>query len=409
MIPRVVGVIPEIRLLPHLDTSPFPQPSADELAHSAALCDLIRSEIRSHGSIPFWRFMELALYAPGFGYYSAGKTKFGASGDFITAPELGHLFARCVARATASILRAGEETEFIEVGGGSGTFAVAALAEWERLGCLPRRYRILDRSAELRARQHALLEAKLPHLLDRVDWPDTPPEQPWRGVLFANEVIDALPVHRFVMRDGEPRELHVGLDAEARFIEREREADTMLIGAIAALQQDLLAPLPEGYRSEVLPQLPWWIDAICGQLDAGLAVFVDYGYPRREYYLPERDDGTLICHYHHRAHGDALRWPGLQDITSFVDFTALALAGTHARLPLAGFNAQASFLIAAGILDMVEEATHLSEIERYRLAQEVKRLTLPGEMGERFKVMSFARGIDQVPEPFTRYDQSRRL
>jgi len=175
------------------------------------------------------------------------------------------------------------------------------------------------------------------------------------------------------------------------------------------LQQDLLAPLPEGYRSEILPQLPWWIDAVCGQLVAGLAIFVDYGYPRREYYLPQRDDGTLICHYHHRAHGDALRWPGLQDITSFVDFTALALAGTHARLPLAGFNAQASFLIAAGILDMVEEATQLSEIERYRLAQEVKRLTLPGEMGERFKLMSFARAIDHVPEAFTSYDQSRRL
>ena len=409
MIPRVLGVIPEIRLLPHLDTSPFPAPSADELAHSGVLADLIRAEIRDHGSIPFWRFMELALYAPGLGYYSAGKTKFGASGDFITAPEIGSLFARCVARATAPVLRAGTEADFLEVGGGSGAFAAAALAEWEQLGCLPQRYRILDRSAELRARQRATLEARVPHLLGRVDWPDTPAEQPWRGVLFANEVIDALPVHRFVMRDGEPRELHVAVDAEGRFIDVEREADTMLTAAVAALQQDLLAPLPEGYRSEILPQLPWWIDAVCGQLVAGLAIFVDYGYPRREYYLPQRDDGTLICHYHHRAHGDALRWPGLQNITSFVDFTALALAGTHARLPLAGFNAQASFLIAAGILDMVEEATQLSEIERYRLAQEVKRLTLPGEMGERFKLMSFARAIDHVPEAFTSYDQSRRL
>jgi SAM-dependent MidA family methyltransferase len=409
VIPRVVGVFPEIRLLPHLDTSPFPTPSADEIAHSAELVALIQGEIRQQGSIPFWRFMELALYAPGLGYYSAGKTKFGVAGDFVTAPELGALFARCVARATAPVLRAGADAEFIEVGGGSGAFAVAALAEWERLGSLPRRYRILDRSAELRERQRAILAARLPHLLERVDWPDTPPEAPWRGVLFANEVIDALPVHRFVMRDGEPRELHVALDAQDRLIEVEREADAMLTAAVAALKPDLLEPLPDGYRSELLPQLPWWIDAVSGQLEAGLAVFVDYGYPRREYYLPQRDDGTLICHYHHRAHGEALRWPGLQDITSFVDFTALALAGTHARLPLAGFNAQASFLIAAGILDMVEEATGLSEIERYRLAQEVKRLTLPGEMGERFKIMCFARGISQVPEPFTAYDQSRRL
>jgi len=409
VIPRVVGVIPEIRLLPHFDTSSFPAPSADELAHSAVLADLIRAEIHSHGSIPFWRFMELALYAPGLGYYSAGKTKFGVSGDFITAPEIGDLFARCVARATAAMLRAGPEAEFLEVGGGSGAFAAAVLAEWEQLGCLPQHYRILDRSAELRARQRATLAERVPHLLDRVDWPDTPAEQPWRGVLFANEVVDALPVHRFVMRDGEPREMHVAVDGEGRFIDVEREADTMLTAAVGALQQDLPEPLADGYRSEILPQLPWWIDAVCGQLEAGLAIFVDYGYPRREYYLPQRDDGTLICHYHHRAHGDALRWPGLQDITSFVDFTALAFAGTHARLPLAGFNTQASFLIAAGILERIEEAAHLSEIERYRLAQEVKRLTLPGEMGERFKVMCFARAVDHVPEAFTSYDQSRRL
>ena len=406
---RVFGVLPETRLLPHLDTSPFPAPSADEQAHSAELGARIRDEIRQHGSIPFWRFMELALYAPGLGYYSAGKTKFGAAGDFITAPELGSLFARCVARACAPVLRASGDAEFIEVGGGSGAFAVAALAEWEQLGCLPQRYRILDRSAELRERQRAALAAKLPHLLERIDWPDTPPETPWRGVLFANEVIDALPVHRFVMREREPREVHVALADDGRFIEVEREADAMLIAAVAALQRDLEEPLAEGYRSEVLPQLPWWIDAVCGRLEAGLAVFVDYGYPRREYYLPQRDDGTLICHYHHRAHGDALRWPGLQDITSFVDFTALALAGTHARLPLAGFNSQAAFLLAAGILDLVEQALDLSEIERYRLAQEVKRLTLPGEMGERFKLMCFARGVDRVPEPFTRHDQSRRL
>lgn len=400
---------PEFCLLPQFDTSAFPAPSADELAHSAALVALIRADIKQHGAIPFWHFMELALYAPGLGYYSAGKTKFGAAGDFITAPELGSLFARSVARATAPVLRAGDDADFLEVGGGSGAFAAAALLEWERLGSLPRRYRILDRSAELRARQHATLLAKVPHLMGRIEWPDTPPEQEWRGVLFANEVIDALPVHRFVMRDGEVRELCVGLDQEQRFIETEREPDTMLISAVQALQADLGHELPDGYRSEVLPQLPWWIDAVCGQLQSGLAIFVDYGYPRREYYLPQRDDGTLICHYHHRAHGDALRWPGLQDITSFVDFTALALAGTQARLPLAGFNAQASFLIEAGILDMVEEAVDLSEIERYRLAQEVKHLTLPGEMGERFKVMCFARGVDAVPAAFTAYDQSRRL
>jgi len=388
----------------------LPAPSAEELAHSERLRALICADIRAHGSIPFWHYMELALYAPGLGYYSAGKTKFGASGDFVTAPELGDLYARSMARAVSNVLRAAADSSFLEVGGGSGKFAAAALAEWEQLGCLPRQYRILDRSAELRERQRASIAARVPHLLHRVQWLDTPPEQGWRGVLFANEVIDALPAHRFVMRDGEVREIHVALDDQDRFCLVEREADTMLIAATRHVAGDLDAAIADGYRSEILPQLPYWIDAICGTLEAGLAVFVDYGYPRHEYYHPDRRDGTLSCHYHHRAHDDALLWPGLQDITAWVDFTALAEAGTHARWPLAGFTSQAQFLLATGLLDLVQvEQLSLDDIGRYALAQEVKRLTLPGEMGERFKVMCFARGIDGVPPAFTAYDQSRRL
>lgn len=385
-------------------------PGADEQAHSDQLATLIRAEIKAYGSIPFWRYMELALYAPGLGYYSAGKTKFGADGDFITAPELGELFGRTLARATANVLSADAATHFLEVGGGSGCFAATALAEWERLGTLPRRYRILERSAELRERQYATLSARVPHLLHRVEWLDTPPETPWRGVLFANEVIDALPVHRFVVRDGEVRELHVAVDAADQFYVREQAADSMLIAATAHLAADLDGPLAEGYQSEVLPQLPYWIDAVCGTLEAGIAVFIDYGYPRREYYLPERSSGTLSCHRQHRMHGDALLWPGLQDITAWVDFTALAEAATQIGLPLAGFTSQAQFLIAAGLLDLwqVEQLVQ-DEAGRLRLTQELKRLTLPAEMGERFKVMCFARGIDQLPPAFTAYDQSHRL
>jgi len=385
-------------------------PGAAEQAHSERLTALIRSEIRAHGSIPFWRFMELALYAPGLGYYSAGKTKFGASGDFITAPELGELFARTVARATANVLSADSATHFLEVGGGTGSFAATALAEWERLGTLPRRYRILERSAELRERQQATLSARVPQLLHRVDWLDTPPETRWRGVLFANEVIDALPVHRFVVRAGELRECQVALDAADQLCFQERDADSMLIAAVAHLAADLDGPLAEGYQSEVLPQLPYWIDAVCGTLEAGIAVFIDYGYPRREYYLPERNRGTLSCHRQHRMHTDPLRWPGLQDITAWVDFTALAEAATGIGLPLAGFTTQTQFLIAAGLLDLWQvEQLAVDEAGRLRLTEELKRLTLPAEMGESFKVMCFARGIDQLPPAFTAYDQSHRL
>ena len=388
----------------------LPEPGADERAHSERLQAIIRADIKQHGSIPFWHYMELALYAPGLGYYSAGKTKFGASGDFVTASEIGDLFARSMARSVSNVLRAAADSVFLEVGGGSGKFAAAALAEWEVLGCLPRQYQILDRSAELRARQRDTIAARVPHLLHRVQWLDAPPESSWRGVLFANEVIDALPAHRFVIRDGEVREVHVALNAADQLCLVEREAETMLIAATRHIAADLDAPIADGYRSEILPQLPYWIDAVCGTLEAGLAVFVDYGYPRHEFYHPDRRDGTLTCHYHHRAHDDALLWPGLQDITTWVDFTALAEAATHARWPLAGFTSQAQFLLASGLLDLLQiEQLSRDEAGRYALAQEVKRLTLPGEMGERFKVMCFARGIDGVPPAFTAYDQSRRL
>lgn len=388
----------------------LPEPGADERAHSERLQAIIRADIKQHGSIPFWHYMELALYAPGLGYYSAGKTKFGASGDFVTASEIGDLFARSMARSVSNVLRAAADSVFLEVGGGSGKFAAAALAEWEVLGCLPRHYQILDRSAELRARQRDTIAARVPHLLHRVQWLDAPPESSWRGVLFANEVIDALPAHRFVIRDGEVREVHVALNAADQLCLVEREAETMLIAATRHIAADLDAPIADGYRSEILPQLPYWIDAVCGTLEAGLAVFVDYGYPRHEFYHPDRRDGTLTCHYHHRAHDDALLWPGLQDITTWVDFTALAEAATHARWPLAGFTSQAQFLLASGLLDLLQiEQLSRDEAGRYALAQEVKRLTLPGEMGERFKVMCFARGIDGVPPAFTAYDQSRRL
>ena len=388
----------------------LPTPGADELAHSERLLERIRGLIRDSGPMPFWQFMEQALYAPGLGYYSAGRTKFGAAGDFVTAPELGDLFAETLAETLAPVLGSGPDRAFIEVGGGSGRFAAAALAEWERLDALPSRYLILERSAELRERQQATLATTVPGLLDRVAWLDRPPEQPWHGVLFANEVIDALPVHRFLKRKGELCECCVAIDARGELQWVDGPADAMLRAAVAHIESDLGVGFAERYQSELLPQLPFWIDAILGTLETGMAVFVDYGYPRREYYLPERSQGTLTCHYRHRAHDQVLLWPGLQDLTAWVDFTALAEAGTRIRLPLAGFNSQAQFLLAAGLLPRAQAAIEGKGVaDGYALAQEVKELTLPGAMGERFKVMSFARGIDHVPAAFTAFDQRHRL
>ena len=388
----------------------LPEPTADERAHADELAALIRDEIGASGAIPFARFMELALYAPGLGYYSAGRTKFGAAGDFVTAPELGPLFARCIACALGPTLRGlGVDADFLELGGGSGAFAVAALREFSRLGAAPRRYRILEPSADLAQRQRGRVAAELPaDLAARVEWVSCPPEESWRGVLFANEVVDALPVTRFSILDREVFEEHVALEG-ARFVRVDRPADLLVANAVRQIQRTLQAPFADGYRSELLPQLPYWMQAVTASLESGVALFVDYGYPRREFYLPERRDGTLVCHYRHRAHADPLHWPGLTDITAFVDFSALAEAGVGAGLDFVGYAPQAQFLLASGLPGFVEAAQELPELERLRVVAEVKRLTLPGEMGERFQAIAFARGVDRVLPGLRAFDLSRRL
>ena len=389
----------------------LPQPDEQAREHSARLAALIRDAIMAGGgALPFWRYMELALYAPGLGYYSAGAHKFGAAGDFITAPELGSLFARCVADATASVLRElGSEAVFFELGGGSGAFAEHALRRFAECDALPARYAILEPSADLRQRQRERLRAALPAaLFARVEWLDVPPQQAWSGVLFANEVLDALPTSRFVMRDGEVMEECIALDEEGAFERCERPADMLLSGALRHAERGLGELFRDGYRSEILPQLPYWIDAVAGMMERGAMLFIDYGYPRREYYSPERTAGTMICHYRHHAHADPFLWPGLQDITASVDFTALAEAGTRIGFELSGYCAQAQFLIGNGLMQALEEAHALPEIERFRLMQEAKRLTLPGEMGERFQAMGFQRGVDFEPA-FALGDLSGRL
>jgi SAM-dependent MidA family methyltransferase len=351
--------------------SPLPAPDADALAHSECLRARIQEQIfASGGAIPFSRFMELCLYAPGLGYYSAGATKFGSDGDFVTAPELGPLFAACVADSVKRLLA---------------------------LDALPVRYAILEPSADLRQRQLQRLQQHLnPLLFALVEWLDAPLQQAWDGVLFANEVIDALPTPRFTLRDGEVFEEHVALDGEGHFIRVDRPADALLTAAVRHVERHLDAPFADGYRSELLPQLPYWIQAVIGEIRSGALLFVDYGYVRREYYLPERDDGTLRAFYRHRMSADVFAWPGLQDLTASVDFTALAEAGSGAGFDFTGYCSQASFLIGNGLEQRLAEAEAKVHDEggRYRLRQEAKRLTLPSDMGERFQAMGFARDVE---------------
>ena len=381
----------------------LPLPEAAERALSDQLLAHIRGEIASNGPMPFSRYMERCLYAPGLGYYSAGKTKFGEAGDFITAPELGDLFARCVVRTVQPVLQAlGPQALFLELGGGSGSFAEAALLALAAADSLPARYLILEPSADLRERQRDRLFASLPgDIFGRVEWLDGPPAEDWHGVLFANEVIDALPTTRFTMREGEVYEEHVVLDGEGNLVRSDRPADSLVSGAVRHVERDTGREFPDGYRSEILPQLPFWMQAVAGSLTSGVMLFVDYGYVRQEFYLPERSDGTLMAHYRHRAHGDAYILPGLQDLTASVDFTALAEAGNNAGFSLAAYVPQAQFLIASGLQELFEgdfvEAA--DEGARMKLARQVKRLTLPDEMGERFQAMLFARGLDAVPLP----------
>lgn len=392
--------------------STIPLPEADALAHSEQLANALRDEIRAQGgAIPFSRFMELCLYTPGWGYYSAGASKFGASGDFTTAAEMGGLFAATIANALAPVFgQLGPQARLLELGGGSGAFAEAVLLRLAELQALPARYAILEPSADLRQRQRERLQQNLPpEIGGRVEWLDRPFDDDWEGVVFANEVIDALPTPRFLIQDGEVHEETVQLDAQGNFVRGAQPADMLLSGAVRHLERYLQQPFADGYRSELLPQLPYWLQAVAGGLQRGALLFVDYGYNRGEFYLPDREDGTVRAFYRHHVHNDVYLWPGLQDITASVDFTAMAEAGLHAGFDLAGYCSQASFLLGNGldqVLVLADERT--DEVGRVQLRDQVKKLTLPSGMGERFQVIGLQRDVDFEPA-FELGDLSWRL
>jgi SAM-dependent MidA family methyltransferase len=371
----------------------LPPPDAEAAAHSQRLARHIAEEIAARGPLPFAQFMALALYAPGLGYYSAGARKFGAGGDFVTAPELGPAFAHALAHHLAGAMAALPDWQLVELGAGSGALAADLLLALERRGALPTRYGILEVSADLRERQLQALVARCPHLLARVAWLDAPPEAAWRGALIGNEVVDALPATRFALREDGIHEQYV-TGGPDEFAWLELPAPPAVAGLVQARLADRRGELPLPYRSELHATLGPWLAAVTDRLERGLVLLVDYGYPRSEYYLPERRDGTLVCHYRHHGHDDPLILVGLQDITAFVDFTALAEAAMACGLDIAGYTSQAQFLIGNDIEGYLAHADTLAFAERLRLVDAVKTLMLPGQMGERFQVMALTRGID---------------
>jgi SAM-dependent MidA family methyltransferase len=363
----------------------------------------------SDGWLSFERFMELALYAPGLGYYSAGSAKIGASGDFVTAPEVSDLFSRCVARQCAEVL-SGTGGGILELGAGTGRMAATVLESLAAAGVLPETYSILEVSADLAERQRERLRSLPANLRERVVWLDRLPERPVRGVVLANEVLDALPCRRFVVAAGATPpilELGVALDGSSNFLERSGAPDAALASAYEALLRELQAPLPEGYTSEICLRVEPWIATLGARLERGLILLFDYGLPRSHYYHPQRRTGTLRCHFKQRAHDDPYINVGVQDITAWVDFTRVAEAALGASLDVAGFCTQAAFLLATGIESLVAEADGL--VEQTRLAGEARRLLLPGEMGEAFKVMALTRDYEATPAGFALQDLRHSL
>lgn len=368
------------------DSLDLPSPDPDALAHSERLRQRIAAQINTTGPLAFDHYWERAMYEPGLGYYSAGARKFGADGDFVTAPELGNVFARCLAEPISQALADLGGADLLELGAGTGVFARDLLTDLRRRKQLPERYRILERSADLRQRQ----QQTLADFGDRVQWLDTPPAAPWSGIIFGNEVLDALAAKRVVKTPDGWAEQSVGeIEGILRWVTQPAQADTLT--AMDRIEQ-AVGQLPSDYQTELQPSLPGWIKTISESLTEGLVLLVDYGYPRREYYLPDRSDGTLICHYRHRAHYDPLLWPGLNDLSVSVDFTAVAEALDAAGLTVEGITSQANFLLDTGLDRIIHEAMSLAEIERAKLNAQIKTLVLPAEMGEHIKVIAASRG-----------------
>ena len=372
-----------------LPKNPWPEPDSEALAHSARVVERVQTEIEGRGGVlPFERYMDLVMYEPGLGYYVSGTRKFGRQGDFVTASELGSLYGRCVARQAAQILAQLDGGSLLEFGAGSGVLAATVLTELAERDSLPAEYLIVEVSPALRAQQQQTLAGQIEQNLVKVRWLDSLPESGFRGVILANEVLDAMPIIRF--RVGAEGHMTAGVVRRNGHLDWSWQRDPSQDGRIDRLVQQY--GLVADYTSEVNPRAAAWMQTVGRVLDAGLILVMDYGYPGAEYYHYERSDGTLMCHYQHRAHMDPFLYPGLQDLTAHVDFSAVAAAGQLAGLDIAGFTSQEAFLLSTGVLDLV--AHESSGPVDPKLSAELKQLTLSSEMGESFKALAMVKHID---------------
>ena len=385
--------------------SALPVPDREALAISQELSTRIAAEIARHGGwLSFARYMEMALYEPGLGYYSNPGQVFGAAGDFVTAPELTPLFGATLARQVSPWLKdpalVGSGQVVLEVGGGSGMLAAQLLNALDNVGHHEVRYLILELSAERREHQRQTLKSLAPGLMDRVGWLDTFPES-FAGVVVANELLDAMPVQLFEWQaDAEAELQEMGVTwVDGRFAWAPRPADAELTETVAALRNRLG---PEGaqwhspYRSEICPAQQAWMRTLADCMTAGVVMLLDYGFAAPEYYHPQRDQGTLMCHYRHRSHADPFLWPGLSDITAHVDFTALARAATAEGFSLVGYTSMAAFLLNAGLLDELADLPREPESFWFAQAQAVQQLISEAEMGELFKVIAFEKNLREA-------------
>ncbi len=388
----------------------LPELTDDERAHSARLAHLLSEKIKEKGYLPFSEYFAECLYHPELGYYTGTLPKFGRSGDFVTAPMISPYFSYCYANQIAEVLALCEEPSILEVGAGTGIMAADILTQLKTIDALPKHYYIVEISESLRERQKAHIENQHPDLIDRIIWLNEPPTESWQGCIIGNEIVDALPVERFTLKNGEAFYADVGFDEETQsFITVTERQDKVLQDFISELAEKNIV-LPNGYLSEFCPMVKSWLSNLTQNLSKGAVILVDYGYSRAQYYMQERVEGTLIAHFKHRVHNSWELFQGLQDLTANVDFTLLAEAGIESGLDYLGYTSQAYFLYGNGLEAMLTEAKeHAEDLEWYKIAQSIQILVMPAEMGERFKVLALGRNIELEPQGFALYDMGQQL
>lgn len=377
--------------------------------------------VENGGFISFEQYMQMVLYEPGLGYYSAGSYKFGEQGDFVTAPEISPLFSRCLAMQCQQVLAEISPTKktccILEVGPGTGIMAIELIRELERNKVLPESYYMLETSADLRQKQQLNIKHAIPHLEERFVWLDHLPEKKIKGIILANEVIDAMPVKRIII-DSDIKEYVVTCDPiikdqaqfhKIQFQWTKKNIDEKLKSGIKALLDTLKEPLLTPYITEINYHIAPWLHSFSDILEEGLILISDYGYPRQEYFHPQRVTGTLMCHYRHHAHDNPFLYPGLQDITASVDFTTVAETAVDAGLQVSGFTTQAHFLIACGLDKFVSEYALNNVLERSKITQQMAKLTMPGEMGEKFKFIGLTKKLNMQLCGFRFIDQRSHL